>query len=266
MTLTARWLGQAGFLIRSGDDQLLIDPYLSDSLAEKYRGRRWPHVRMRPAPLTVDELPDLRAVVCTHAHTDHMDPATLRPLLARQPKARLVCPRAVLAEAVARSGVGGDRIDALADGDRITAGGFTLEAVPSAHETRSLDPAGDDHFLGYVITTADDVRIYHSGDCAPWDGLAGRLQGLGVDVALLPVNGRDSERLSNGVPGNFDFPEAVDLCATAGVATLVPHHWGMFEFNTVDPATFDLDLADRRGVHVVVPEHGRYLDLNEVVS
>ena len=37
------WLGQAGFLIRWREFRLVIDPYLSDSLATKYRGTRFPH-------------------------------------------------------------------------------------------------------------------------------------------------------------------------------------------------------------------------------
>jgi hypothetical protein len=34
------WLGQAGFLVRTPRYTFLIDPYLSDSLAMKYRGTR----------------------------------------------------------------------------------------------------------------------------------------------------------------------------------------------------------------------------------
>lgn len=96
---------------------------------------------------------------------------------------------------------------------------------------------------------------------APWAGQVERLRDLAVDVALLPVNGRDAHRLAHGVPGNFTFAEAVALCAGAGIRTLVPHHWGMFDFNTVDPAGFDFALAARRGVTVRVPEHGGVLDL-----
>ena len=33
------WLGQAGFALRFGGMRMLIDPYLSNSLAEKYRAR-----------------------------------------------------------------------------------------------------------------------------------------------------------------------------------------------------------------------------------
>ena len=37
------WLGHAGFAIRSASRRILIDPYLSDSLAIKNRGRVRPH-------------------------------------------------------------------------------------------------------------------------------------------------------------------------------------------------------------------------------
>ena len=36
----------------------------------------------------------------------------------------------------------------------------------------------------------DGLTIYHSGDCAPYEGLARNLSGFQIDLALLPVNGR----------------------------------------------------------------------------
>ncbi|WP_433206137.1 MBL fold metallo-hydrolase [Dactylosporangium sp. CS-047395] len=255
MTLLARWLGQAGFLFTAGKAHLAVDPYLSDSLAEKYAGRLFPHTRMRPAPLGPLDLPPLVAVLCTHAHTDHMDPGTLTPLMAAQPMARLVCPRPAAGEALRRSGAAESRLDPLRAGERTGYGPFMVTAVPSAHEERTVDEHGDDRFLGYVID-AGGTRVYHSGDCAPWDGLAAWLSRMAIDVALLPVNGRDAYRRDNGVPGNFTFDEAVRLCAAAGIGTLVPHHWGMFAFNTADPADFDLGLAGALGVTVTVPQHG----------
>ena len=35
---TLHWLGQAGFVVDAGPFRLVIDPYLSDALAEKYAG------------------------------------------------------------------------------------------------------------------------------------------------------------------------------------------------------------------------------------
>ena len=50
------WLGQAGFLIDTGSKRLLIDPYLSDSLAEKYRDRGFSHERMIAPPIAIADL------------------------------------------------------------------------------------------------------------------------------------------------------------------------------------------------------------------
>jgi hypothetical protein len=43
MGITLYWLGQAGFVIQAGGRRLVIDPYLSDTLAEKYEGTATPH-------------------------------------------------------------------------------------------------------------------------------------------------------------------------------------------------------------------------------
>jgi len=45
------WLGQAGFVFQAGGRRLLIDPYLSDTLADKYRGSATPHERMASPPI-----------------------------------------------------------------------------------------------------------------------------------------------------------------------------------------------------------------------
>ena len=75
--------------------------------------------------------------------------------------------------------------------------------------------------------------------CSACDGLLPAVAALRPDVALLPVNGRDAQRLSEGIPGNFTLEEAVFLAQQAGVGFLIPHHFGMFSFNTCDPAEID---------------------------
>ena len=61
------------------------------------------------------------------------------------------------------------------------------------------------------------------------------LRDLKPDIALLPVNGRDQYRRSHNVPGNFHFEEALQLCLDCDIPYLIPHHYGMFDFNTIDP-------------------------------
>lgn len=228
------WLGQAGFLLRHDDLRLAIDPYLSDSLAEKYRGAEFPHHRMMAPPAAAGALAKLDFVFCTHAHTDHMDPGTLPGIAQASPRCRFVVPAAERAKAVER-GVPPDRLIPVAAGDVvILSGNFSAAVVPAAHEERRRDGEGRDFFLGYKFQAAGGRTVYHSGDCVPFDGLADWLGVSSIDAALLPVNGRDERRRANGIPGNFHLSEAIALCRRAAIPLLLGHHFGMFDFNTIE--------------------------------
>jgi len=222
------WLGQAGFAIRQGSLRLVIDPYLSDCLEKKYRGTEKPHNRMMPAPITPEELTGLDFVLCTHRHSDHMDPEALPQIAATQPQTRFVVPRAEQDHA-RNLGLPAARLIPADATDVLTlAPHCSLRVIASAHESMEKNERGEHRYLGYILRF-EDVTIYHSGDTVPYAELAQTLAGESIDLALLPVNGR-----GRGVAGNFTFSEAVSLCRAAGIPRLIPHHFGMFAFNTVD--------------------------------
>jgi L-ascorbate metabolism protein UlaG (beta-lactamase superfamily) len=241
---TLYWLGQAGFVLRARDGSpvLVIDAYLSDHLARKYAGRLFPHQRMMPSPIRADELARVDLVLCSHAHGDHMDPGTLPELARRHPRCRFLVPEAVRDHAVGL-GLPADRVvGARADTTLAPCQGVRVHALPAAHEELRLEPDGRSPFLGYVVEL-DGWTVYHSGDCVPYPGLAERLRRHRIDLALLPVNGRDAHRLANGVPGNFHWEEALRLSLAAGIPELVGHHIGMFEFNTLSPGVLAAAMA-----------------------
>jgi L-ascorbate metabolism protein UlaG (beta-lactamase superfamily) len=253
-TLGLAWLGQAGFALRSPDCRMFIDPYLSDSLGEKYRGTEFPHNRIMAIPIRADELNDLDWVLCSHKHSDHMDPGTL-PLLARNnPKCQFVVPRAEQTAARA-AGVAHQRMAAINAGDTVSlCGNKTVTAIASAHERLKVNEYGQHHFLGFIVKTTS-WTIYHSGDCIPYEGLAAQLRPHQIDAALLPVNGRDSYRSSRGIPGNMTFSEACQLCIDAHIPYLIPHHFGMFEFNTIDTGELKQAACKRNlGVSCLIPD------------
>lgn len=248
------WLGQAGFAIRAGEELLFIDPYLSDVLADKYRGRIFPHSRMHPSPVNPSDVTGLSLVLCTHGHTDHMDLGSI-PYLQSASDPLFVVPRSEAVKGVAR-GIPAQRLLGLDAGESFRSrGGITVTAVPAAHEELTADDHAQNLFLGYVIEVGS-VRIYHSGDCAPYPGQADIVRALNVDVALLPVNGRDPHRRDHGVPGNFTLEEAVALCRDAGIPSLVCHHWGLFEFNSADPVDLAQRLSDVDDIAWRIPELG----------
>lgn len=256
------WLGQAGFAIRHRGVLLFVDPYLSDVLAGKYRGKIFPHARMQPAPVNPSDVVGLDAVLCTHGHTDHMDLGAI-PYLQTSSDPLFVVPRSEAVKGVGR-GIPATRMVGLDASESFAAPGYRVTAVPAAHEEIVLDGHGQNLFLGYVIEIGG-VRIYHSGDCAPYEGQHELIAQLDVDLALLPVNGRDEHRKGNGVPGNLTLDEAVALTRAAGIPALVCHHWGMFAFNTADPEELRAGLADVDHVRWRVPVLGEAFTVSEMI-
>ncbi|MBB3319996.1 MULTISPECIES: MBL fold metallo-hydrolase [unclassified Rhizobium] len=244
------WLGQAGFVIDIDGRRLVIDPYLSDTLAEKYRGTERPHERMMPPPVSADEIAFVDLVLCTHAHTDHMDPGTLKPLLEKNPSAGLLAPRAMRQQAIDRSCVAESRIVLTNAGETVSPlPELTILPTASAHEAMEIDAAGDCRFLGYVIA-ADAVRLWHSGDCIPFPGLERDVLAHRPDITLLPVNGRRPELSQNGVAGNFSLHEAIGVTRRIGARDMVAHHYGLFAFNTEEPETIDAAIASTADLRI----------------
>lgn len=228
------WLGQSGFLLQWQERHLLIDPYLSDSLTKKYQGTDKPHIRMTACVVAPEKLDFIDAVTSSHNHTDHLDGATLAPLLLVNPQLRFVIPEANRNFVAARLNIDPSLPLGTDDGQTVTVGGFQITGVASAHEQLEQDEFGRCRFLGYVIRFGP-WKIYHSGDTVLYDGMVERLKKWKVDVALVPINGRAPERR---VPGNLNGREAAALSKQIGARIAIPCHYEMFEFNTASPDEF----------------------------
>jgi L-ascorbate metabolism protein UlaG (beta-lactamase superfamily) len=248
------WLGQAGFAFQCAGTRILIDPYLSDFLADKYKGSQFPHIRMTPEPVRAEEIHQLDFVLCTHRHSDHMDPGTA-PVLARNNRDCLfIIPRSETKTAMER-GIPLMQIRTInADESIQLTSEIRVHAIPSAHIHIETNQNNEHLYLGYIINIGK-ITIYHSGDCVPYPALVHNLEKHNIDIAFLPINGRDPFRESRGVPGNFTFEEAVDICRQSHIPTLLPHHFGMFDFNTVDPAEIRQKISSiGTEVNCIVPE------------
>lgn len=73
------------------------------------------------------------------------------------------------------------------------------------------------------------------------------IRALAPDLALLPVKGRDTERVGNGVPGNDRLEEAIALMAATGISFALGRHYSLFAFNTEEPARIDAAAAGQPG-------------------
>lgn len=232
------WLGQSGFLLRAGRHYAIIDPYLSDSLTSKYAGTERPHVRMTERCIDPSRLGFVTLAFSTHGHTDHFDRETLRAIAAahnRTERLQLVLPAANLERGHTMMAGLDVQLTGVRKGQRISTPSFTTSVIPAAHPDLAYDAAGNELFLGYAIDVAG-WRIYHSGDTLWHETVVRQAAALRPDVALLPINGNDPSR---GVAGNLSGEEAAQLAHAIGASLVIPHHYGMFEFNTATPEPFE---------------------------
>lgn len=217
------WLGQHSFLIKLDKTTLLIDPFLTDM-----EGRNVPPL------FAPEDATSVQLVCCTHDHLDHICPAAVSGL-ARATSAIFVAPRACK-KRMLDLGVPESRLTLLNDGEDVTIHSIKINAIKASHEFFDKTPEGFFPYLGYVIEGAR--TIYHAGDTVWWEGLQARLSRWPLDVALVPINGRDAKRYREGIIGNFTFQEAADLLGGLEVKLSVPTHFDMFDGNREDPQKF----------------------------
>ena len=240
------YLGQVGFLIRWRNTTLLIDGYLTDYVDRHFASALVPWHRRYPAPIAPEALDFVDAVLCTHDHSDHTDPDTIRGILSVNAHARFFGTPTV-AEKLRDIGVADDRIVPMSNDACVTLpDGISVQNVPSAHEELHPDENGNYREGGFRITLGegtDAITLYHAGDCCPYDGLEERV--MHTDIMILPVNGRDYyRRREQDIIGNFDEKEAILLADRCHADWLIPVHIDLYDINARNPAVF-VDMLEQ---------------------
>ena len=93
----------------------------------------------------------------------------------------------------------------------------------------------------------DGVSVFHAGDTIPYDGQIERVNKHRIDIAFLPVNGRDDFRYKLDFEGNFTCEEAVRFAVDIKAGLTIPMHYDMFTINTADINEFRR-IADKHNL------------------
>ena len=197
--------------------------------------------------LHAEDFADVRLVLISHRHADHLHLPTLR----RMPRSATVVVPTGAAGWV--SSLGFARVVELSPGADLELRGVQVVAAPIAH--------GDDDLargLSYVLR-GDGPSAYLCGDSGYFSGFASIGERFAPDVALLPIGGF--------LPASFRARHMSPLDALYAFEDLrsrilVPIHHGAFalSYEQLDePARWLVELARARGVrdHVIVMAAGQ---------
>ena len=251
-TFKVWWIGQEGFVFKTPNKVIYIDPYLSTHAEVLTRGQANEHVRIHPAPMQPEEIVHADLVLCTHDHIDHIDPDTIPHIATASPQAQFVAPECAR-DTLLGFGTAAERIHCLRGDDSLTVDGVTIHAIPGKHEEFNEDPDKGFPFLSYIFDL-EGQTILHAGDTIPYPGQAEKVFAHRVDVAFLPINGRDTFRKVLNFEGNFTCEEAVGFGLAIQAGLTIPMHYDMFTLNTADVRDFQR-IAEHRGLRHYTMQH-----------
>jgi len=228
------WLGQNGFLFKTASSVFLIDPYLSDFAEQWTYGWENEHVRMSSIPIQPKELSGIDVILCTHDHVDHIDPFTIPIIALRNPKTRFIAPKVAKARMLGLF-VNEKKIDLMRGKDDLSVGKLTVHAVPASHSKLDRDSKNGYHYLSYIIKI-DGITIFHAGDSILFDGQIEYLKKFKIDLAFLPINGRQPAKYK--FEPNFTIKDAIFLAEQIKAKLVIPMHYDMYTLNTANIADF----------------------------
>lgn len=208
------WLGQAGLMFETEGKTVLVDPYLSDSVAllNPKNHRRFP----------VDDRflkikPDI--IICTHNHGDHLDKETLKHYFTNESEMLVFGPNGSWQEL--RKFGGDSNYILFQQGTEWNEGGIRLRAVAAEHS--------DPDAIG-VLLSAEEKTYYITGDTLYSERVFQSLPDENLDAVFLPINGKGN---------NMNAADAARFAARCGAKHAVPMHFGLFDELTSDDFSCD---------------------------
>ncbi|MDG3088515.1 MBL fold metallo-hydrolase [Vibrio hannami] len=250
-------LGHSTILMRLGGEYVMTDPVFSDRASPvQWAGPK----RFHQPPISIDELPDIKVVVISHDHYDHLDKAAIKKLANKVE--HFVTPLKV-GDYLIEWGVDSDKVTQLDWWQEKQIDDLKLVATPAQHFSgRGLFNRDETLWASWVIQN-ENTNLFFSGDGGYFEGFkeigerfgpfdltmveSGAYNELWADIHMLP---------EQSVQAHIDLKGKAMLPIHNGTFDLSMHEW-------YDPFEVISEIALERNVHLVTPKFGELVSIKE---
>jgi L-ascorbate metabolism protein UlaG (beta-lactamase superfamily) len=214
------WLGHSAFTIKSGDVDILIDPFLTGN----------------PKASTSADDVSPNHILLSHGHQDHFGDIVD---IAKRTGATVVALTEIADELQSQHGL--ENVFDPNLGGTVTFDWGWVKMVPAWHT--STTPKGTVTTPAGMLIKLEDKVIYFTGDtCLFSDMQLIAQRGDGVDIAILPIGGHYT----------MDRHDAVAAVEFISPKTVIPCHFGTFPPVETDAEAFKADVETDTAATCVV--------------
>ena len=251
--LRITWLGHSTLLLELDDATFLIDPVWGERISPFawFGPKRW-----YAPPLSMENLPEINAVIISHDHYDHLDKHSIEALKDKSQK--FIVPLGVGSH-LEYWGVAPDKIIELQWWENTQIENVEVTATPARHASgRHLLDLDKTLWAGYAFK--GNRSVFYSGDTGLFPGFKEIGERLGpFDLTMIEVGAYNK----HWPDWHLGPEQAVIAHEWVGGARLLPLHWGLFDLamhNWTEPMERVLAASERANLNVVTPRPGQVFE------
>lgn len=255
--VTITWLGHSSSLIQMHGKNILVDPVFRErSSPVQWAGPE----RFTEPSVTINDLPQIDAVLITHDHYDHLDMETIKQLESRT--LHFIVPLGV-EKHIQRWIHDDSKVIHLAWWENYELDGLEIYCTPANHRSgRAIDNQMTTLTCSWVLKD-EYHQILESSDT----GYGGHFEEIHNRFGDFDLFMPDCGQYSTNWPRLHMFPEeSAEASVTLGAKAVMPIHWGAFTLSTNgwdDSVERLTTLLDEKGIEVVTPKICETMSLND---